>query len=160
MAAGRVNRKRSATSVTLVGVDAAIDANDASEITVIARSPSSLGSGDIVITSDTGAVVTLSDGWQYVDASEITQVEPASGQVGSVVSILGERMLGGGDSISRVLLAGTAASIVSGNDTIIVVEAAAASNGRLEGRTFYQRPAAGWSCTTLSAHRMGILCSS
>jgi hypothetical protein len=55
------------------------------------------------------------------------RVEPASGQVGSVVSILGERMLGGGDSISRVLLAGTAASIVSGNDTIIVVEAAAAS---------------------------------
>ena len=51
-----------AESVKLAGIAAAIDDASATEITVVARTPSSLGSGDVMITADTGAVVGTS--WQ------------------------------------------------------------------------------------------------
>lgn len=113
--------------VTLAGVEAAIsNGASATSIEVIAAAPDSSGSGDVVLIADTGAIVTLENGWKYVDAGEITEISPASGQVGTRVTIYGTNMLGGGVTIDSVKLAGVEVDeIVSSSDEKVEVIAAA-----------------------------------
>jgi hypothetical protein len=93
---------------------------------VTAASPDTAGVGDVVLVADSGAVVTLVEGWTYVEAGEITKVEPASGQIGTRVTIYGSNLLAGGDDIDSVKLAGTEVSkIVSATDDMVEVVAAA-----------------------------------
>merc|ERR1712127_561110 len=113
--------------VTLAGVDATISAGaSATSIEVTAAAPAASGGGAIVLIADSGAIVTLDDGWNYVDAGEITKISPASGQVGTRVTIYGSNMLAGGATIDSVKLAGVeVAEIVSSSDEKIEVIAAA-----------------------------------
>jgi hypothetical protein len=114
-------------TVTLGGVEAAVSAGaSATSIEVTAASPDTAGVGDVVLVADSGAVVTLVEGWTYVEAGEITKVEPASGQIGTRVTIYGSNLLAGGDDIDSVKLAGTEVSkIVSATDDMVEVVAAA-----------------------------------
>jgi len=80
------------------------------------------GVGHVVITVDTGAVITLIDGWEYLEQSEITRLSTADGQFGTEVNIVGTNLLGGADRIVKVTLAGATAEITSGtNDTVLKV---------------------------------------
>lgn len=67
--------------------------------------------------------------WLYLQQGEIASASPSSGQTGSVVTILGQRLLGGGASVTNVLLAGTPVrQILSGNNTVVTVVADRASS--------------------------------
>jgi hypothetical protein len=67
--------------------------------------------GDVVVTGDTGAVITLVNGFTYLPASGITAASPSSGQHGTLATATGVNLLGGGASISSATLAGSAAEV-------------------------------------------------
>lgn len=83
------------------------------------------GTGDVVLTSDSGATVTAENGWEYVAPAEITDVSPAVGQAGSEVQITGTTMLVGGNEIVEVTLGGVVAEIKSQTDELVVIVAKA-----------------------------------
>ena len=83
--------------------------------------------GDVVITADTGAVVTLTDGWEYEEKGAIAYVAPSAGQLGTEVSISGNRLLGGASFAVVVTLAGVEATIESSSPTEVNVTAKSSS---------------------------------
>ena len=118
--------------VLLAGVEAEIvNGSSATEIVVVARGSfgGAAGTGSIVVVADSGAQASLVGGWSYLKEGNMTSVSPAYGQIGTIVTIRGERLLGGGSSVASVTLAGiSVSSIVRGNNSEIVVVAAAGGN--------------------------------
>ena len=115
----------SALSVTLNGVtvDAITSANN-DNVTVVAAAPTTAAQGDVVITSDTGAIVTLQNGWTYLTPGNITSISRPRGRSGTVITLTGTGLLGGGASLASVLLGNeTVESITSANNTVVVVVA-------------------------------------
>ena len=103
------------------------------EITVIAGSGGNLtaGPGDIIVTSNTGATITLNEAWIHTELGNITLVSPLSGQQGVIVTIEGDRLLASNDDgIASVTIAGIAATINEQSSTAIVVEAGYSSIGQ------------------------------
>jgi hypothetical protein len=92
----------------------------------------SAGSGSIVLTADTGAIVTGSAAWEYLEAGVITEVKPAVGQVGTSIEIIGERMLGGAEALATVTLGGQEAVIESESATSIFITAVSGSPGAVD----------------------------
>ena len=118
----------SAKTVTLVGVSAFVTSASATSIVVRVTSSDDTNTGDVVITSDTGAVLTTEDAFTYLTASDITKVEPANGQVGTVVVITGSNLRGNGTEVETVTLAGVEASIEEESDSEVTVIAAQSTN--------------------------------
>jgi len=83
------------TSVLLSGVSAAILEQNNTNILVKVYPGRTVGFGDVRITTDSGAFIVLEDGWEYLDAGDINDVSPSSGQFGTIVSITGTSLLGG-----------------------------------------------------------------
>ena len=111
-------------SVTLAGAAAASVDEESDTKIVVTVNDSTPAKGVILITADTGAFVSSdADSWEYLENGEITSVNPARGQINSAVILRGDRLLGGGDSIASVTLAGVAATIESGNNSIIELKA-------------------------------------
>merc|ERR1711881_507476 len=103
-------------SVKLVDVEVKeITVGDDDEyVVVVADGSDAAGNGDVVLVADTGATITLDGGFTYVADPEIELVKPARGQIGTVVTISGANLLGGGASVASVTLAGVdAANIAS-----------------------------------------------
>ncbi|MEC8484235.1 MAG: IPT/TIG domain-containing protein, partial [Pseudomonadota bacterium] len=112
-------------SVTLGGVEMVID--DSSSCDVILGVAQSFNTQvniqtDVVITSTTGAVVTETNGWTYRVRGAIDSVEPAAGGSGTLVTISGVNVLGGGES-ATVTLNGTSATVIEASATRIVARA-------------------------------------
>ena len=85
--------------------------------------------GNLTLTSDNGAIITRVDGWESVPAGLIQSVFPNVGQLGTLVTIRGQRLFGGGTRINSVHLSGIPAlRIMSANDSIVIVEAADGDN--------------------------------
>ena len=76
-------------SLTLAGIAADVKSENDTYITIEAALSDNKVTGDVVITVDTGAVVTLTDGWDYLTPGAITDVAPAAGQEGTVIIITG-----------------------------------------------------------------------
>lgn len=111
----------------LLGGEVALSILFENETTVIAVAADIVpGSGldSIIIIADTGAFISRTGVWNYSTPSNVTSLTPAEGQVGTIVSIFGTRLLGGGGSIDRVVFGTTPASSVSGNDTVVVATVA------------------------------------
>lgn len=116
-------------SVTLAGVEVqSIESESDEEIVVVAApSADAIEDGAVIITADTGAVVTANANhtFTYVDAAIISSVSPATGQVGTVAIISGITMRAGASNVEQVELAGVEVlQIISENDDQIIVEAA------------------------------------
>ena len=80
--------------------------------------------GDIILTADTGAEVTRLNGWTYIQVGEIMSLSPLSGQYGTIVTIIGERLTAGGSSVSQVFIGDVPAlDIISSNSSIVVFRA-------------------------------------
>ena len=79
-----------------------------------------------MITSDTSVEITILEAWSY---SVIESIAPAAGQGGTVVTISGASLTADGENVTKVELDGVEASIVSFNDTVVIVEADAITNG-------------------------------
>jgi len=108
--------------VTLAGLDATIVGRDACGLVrVTAHDFGAAVTGDVLLTSDTGAVVTRTNGCTYVVEGEIDTVAPDAGQANTVVTITGDRLLGGGTSADTVELANVSAFIISSSATEVVV---------------------------------------
>lgn len=108
-------------TVTLAGTEAEILGSGDRLINLRVNYAGSGSAGDVVVVSDSGAITTLVNGWtQHVDA-EITTLTPSKGELGTIVVISGERLLGGGDHISKVVLAGAEATVLESSDTAVTV---------------------------------------
>ena len=117
--------------VLLAGVEALIETvsenNLASgfpaNITVRAGRPSSFGSfiGNVQIESNFNTTSISSDNFTYLSEGTIFSVTPEQGQNGTLVTIRGENLFGGGTNLTTVLLAGVEATIVSANSTLVIV---------------------------------------
>jgi hypothetical protein len=113
-------------SVSLAGVSANIDqdASRADEV-VVTVTQGSAGTGDVTLISDTGAVITLEAGFEYLEQGVVTLVSPSRGQLGTIVKVHGERLLGGGSSLRSITFNGVAPlEVVSATDTVITVRIA------------------------------------
>jgi hypothetical protein len=117
-------------SVSLAGVLVqVITKSTNTEVEVVAAKSDDATVGDVVITSNTGSKVILTDGtvtdrWSYVEPQIITSVFPSSGQVNTVVTIVGTGLLAG-DNIDSVKLGSFfATEIVSATNNKIEVKVA------------------------------------
>jgi len=115
-------------SVTLAGVAVSSITNQSSSFVVVEAAPSTPGTGDVILTGSNGALITRRNGFAYVAVPSIATVAPATGQVGTRVTLTGSGMLGGGLSVGSLTLAGTAVQeVIAANDSTIIVRAAANS---------------------------------
>ena len=119
----------SIASVSLGGFEADIESQSDTSITIVATSGDS-GLSDIVITADSGALVTLVGGFTYLTEGEISLLSPARGQFGTMVSIYGSNLLGGGTSIVSLTLNGVVpAEITSADNDLIKIRAGVSDPG-------------------------------
>ena len=90
-------------------------------------------SGPIVITSNSGAVVTSSQEWSFIEPGQITAVVPSSGQHGALVTIVGTNLRGGGTEVLSVSLGQFDAKIEGeSNERITVTIPPAPASGGVE----------------------------
>ena len=73
---------------------------------------------DIIIQNTNGEVVQLVDRFTYMPEGVITKVSPNIGQQGTIVTITGNRLLGGGSFILYAVLAGLEATVINSSDFI------------------------------------------
>ena len=120
-------------NVTMAGVTAKIVAENNTAISVVVQEPEDRYAktvGDVVITADTGAVITFENGWTYNVAGKVAAVTPNNGREGSRITIKGSDLLGRGKKIVKMSLAGIpVANITSFSETEIQVVAGAGSAG-------------------------------
>jgi len=109
--------------VQLAGVDASIEREADQFVTVTAGSGVAGTTGDVVVTADSGAVITSSNAFSYVAVGIITAANPPSGVGNTIVTISGAGMLSGSTGVSSITLAGVAATVQSVTDSEIVVQA-------------------------------------
>jgi hypothetical protein len=115
----------SLVSASFAGVNAIIDSQDDSNIAVRIQQLDAATSftGDVVLTSESGAVVTSSDGWTYVPQAGIAQLHDDVGQLGTVTAITGTGLLMGGTSLT-VTLANVSAEVISISATNVTIRVA------------------------------------
>jgi hypothetical protein len=121
------------TSVTLAGVPATVQNSNSTSVSFRAGALSgSSNLSSIEYMMDTGAIVTAPDSWRYIEPGVITSVTPSSGAMGTIVSICGNNLLGGGARVMSVVLNSRMAfNIIESFDTYIRV-VAAGSTGPLQ----------------------------
>lgn len=117
----------SVLAVFLAGVPAMMEFESDDEIRVVVNSITNINNdvtGDIIIQTDSGAIVRRIDGWTYVEPGNISAVIPPEGQFGTEIVITGAGLLSGGTSISMAHIDNIAAyDIISSNDTKVVIRA-------------------------------------
>ena len=116
-------------SVTLAGVDVKIiSANDSIAIVVIEDPLTATGS--VVLTSNTGTVVSVDDAFTLVDVGKVTVVSPGRGQYGTVVAIHGDNLFGGGSMLKSITFDGKVPlELVESSNTYIKVRIDASDPG-------------------------------
>lgn len=118
----------SVDAVSLNGAEALIVNQNRTSIVVVASGDGDLGDGDVLLVANTGATITASNSWTQLTPGLITSLAPDSGVLGTNILITGERM-GGGGSVSRVLIGGADAEVLDGNDETILIRAPAGEAG-------------------------------
>ena len=111
------------TSLTLAGIPVGEIQLQTDSVIRVVVAPATAHVGDIVIQTETGAVITRLGGFEYLELGDVEAVSPSTGQYGTEVSIRGQRLLSGGASVDRVVLAGVDAVVSSSSDTEVVVVA-------------------------------------
>jgi hypothetical protein len=106
--------------VTLAGIEATIIEQNSTSI-IVQAAVSNASVGNVILESDTGATLTVVNGWTYRTPGVISVVSPASGQVGTRVVISGTDLAGGGGDIISVTLGGVEATVFNATNSSIVV---------------------------------------
>jgi hypothetical protein len=81
------------------------------------------GKYNVTVVADSGATTVSENAYTAVDESVVTNVVPKSGQEGTLVTIFGRNLLGGGSSISEATLVGRSARVMMSNDSVVVLQA-------------------------------------
>ena len=108
--------KPSAVSLAGVPVGDVTTFSD-TEIKVVAAS-SAKKTGDIIIVSDSGSVVTLTNGFSYLATAAVSKLVPSAGQRGTKVEIQGVGLLQGGSKVTSVKFARSRRASLAGAATI------------------------------------------
>jgi len=119
----------SVNGVYLAGVMATVDDMSSTSINVTAGEQTNAITGDILIVSNTSAYVRRINGWTYVQQGAITAIDPPQGQYGTRITISGERLASGGDSVQQVFINDVLAVVSSYNGTAVVARAGEPQNG-------------------------------
>ena len=109
------------TEVVLAGTAAKVIGGTDNTVSVRAQHGDKQEKGDVVVVSDSGASATLVNGWTTLAVGKVTKLTPSKGELNTVVAIHGERLLGGGQGIQRVFLAGAEAEVLDANNSMIMV---------------------------------------
>ena len=98
------------------------------------RLSTSQNQADISYTMDTGAIVRIPNSWTYLEPGQITFITPTAGQMGTIVSITGTGLFGGGTRAVAVSLNSLMATdIISNFDYFIQVRAPAGTGSLTPG---------------------------
>jgi hypothetical protein len=116
----------SINSITFGGVEADIDSTNSNNSVIRVRVQPNDVTVDtpvrVVITAGTMARVSTSgEDWTYLVPGAVSGVEPDTGQTGTVVTITGTNLLGGGRSVQSILLDGVSATVTEATPTSITV---------------------------------------
>merc|ERR1711988_1587416 len=98
----------------LFGSTLATDVVYANDTEVLVRAPDGLDDEvvDLTVESDTGAFVTEVFAFEYLLPGMFSSVTPQQGRTGATLRICGDHLLGGGSSVSEVMIGGQPATIV------------------------------------------------
>jgi hypothetical protein len=115
----------SVQSITLNGILADVISFSNKQMIVRANIDyNSTAAGPVIIVSDTGAIVEISNGWMYEELGNISSINPLVGQQGLNVTIEGYSLIGSsGSGIIEVTLAGIPATILHQSDAMVTVRA-------------------------------------
>ena len=91
--------------MTLAGVEAKIDTESDTAITLTAANHSKAVLGSVTIVADSGAVTTLAKSWAYTPEPKIVKFAPVNGQIGTLITITGSNLRAGADKVTEVKLA-------------------------------------------------------
>lgn len=113
-------------SASLAGLTGQIISSSNTEAVIMVSERRLVGNvGNLTVESDTGAVVTRIDGWESIPAGVIQSVSPNVGQLGTMITVKGVRLLGGGIRLVTVRLSGIPVlSLVSFSDSVVIIQAA------------------------------------
>ena len=121
--------------VFLAGVAATITGQSDSSIAMFATATLDASVGDVVVLATTGARVTSHEGWTYSVPGSIESVYPSSGQAGTFVTLSGQALLGGGESVDSLTLNGVPVAAIdsraNGNRIVVVVAKGPAGTGAI-----------------------------
>ena len=91
-------------SVTLANVAVGVlGASSDTRVDVVAGAGSDR-TGNVVMVADSGAIISLEDGWECTTTGVFTSMTPAVGQHGTVVTIAGTDLLAGGTGHTEISL--------------------------------------------------------
>ena len=124
------------TSLTVGGIPATTIQNPIIDTISFTAGPSPIASDfrNITYFLDTGARVDIPLSWMYIDPGTISSVSPTAGAMGTIVSISGENLFGGGSRATSVILnSQTTTDILQNFDNFIQVIAS-------EGDATLQQP--------------------
>jgi hypothetical protein len=117
----------SLTSVTIVGGLVTIESANSTRVRVVITH-NVVGRGDITFVSDSGALITLEDGFETIATGVIEVVSPNRGQYGTIVAIHGTSLFGGGTSLKSITVGGVRPlELLNSTNTYIKIRAAASS---------------------------------
>jgi hypothetical protein len=118
----------SLASVQLGGFSVGSIVSQTNTMVVVVAGDHPASVGDVLLTSDSNGVVLASNEWTYLSRGAISAASPSFGQGGTIVTVTGQRLLGGGAAVVAATLAGVAAQVLSSNDTAVVVRAGVFAN--------------------------------
>ena len=97
-----------------------------SQQTISVRIPRATRSGrftaDVAVEDSTGLIARFRNAFTYLPEGILCDVQPAVGQSGTIITLQGERLLGGGAVIASVTVVGQPAAVREFNDTVIMVQ--------------------------------------
>ena len=109
-----------------VAAETVISNNDTTITVEAAQFPTQTNVSDVSYIMNTGAVITIGNSWRYIVPGEIQSVTPTEGNMGTLVTIMGTNLFGGGSSAEMVILNSVpAVEIVTNFDSLIQVLAGA-----------------------------------
>ncbi len=114
----------SVASATLNGYSArVVSQNDSTVVLEAGDGDIARTTGDIVLMADSGAVVRGANKWTYIVPGVISSVSPSQGRVGTLVTIVGSSLCGGGTNLASLSLSNFEADIVENNCGVAKVRA-------------------------------------
>ena len=96
----------------------------ATTLNMTAPRPRNIGdySVNIIMQNVKGELARLNNGFRYVQEGEIVKVTPRNGQQGTIVTIVGYGLLGGGSFIESAILADLSTTVVDSNNTLVLLK--------------------------------------
>ena len=130
MGVGLIQDNKDVVSVTLAGIEADIIGTPFDTNILVQAISSNASNGSVIVVLSTGAQISSNQSiqFQYLDEGEITQISPSNGTEGTLVSLYGKNLLGGGSGITSITLGKIPASVEEANDSYILVSAGGGGN--------------------------------